>query len=245
MYHKASYARSTDSGSIDNGWAIYKQHDDGTKKWDDLIAVVDTEGIADALIFALSGGYTAVETARPSAPTPARPKRKAYIATIQVVMTAESDVHACDALSAILLDASENVGGTVVDWQYLDSKLPSEDDVNSSAAPDVWRQIEILPADTYIEGSVFDAPLPLEYRIELLNLEDRSQSMPGRVRMSNNAIEIDLAGFGVGEMQPGRGFPIFIENQGGIPVLYVWPDINSPDPVKISLERAAEKYRAK
>jgi len=37
--------------------------------------------------------------------------------------------------------------------------------------------------------------------------------------------------------------PIFLEFQGGKPVLYVWTDINGEDPIRIDLDGALESAR--
>ncbi len=65
-----------------------------------------------------------------------------------------------------------------------------------------------------------------------------------KVRITDKSVEIDFHGFGVGAMEPGHGYPVYIEVRNGIPHVLVWADINNEEPTHvISLENAAEVCR--
>jgi hypothetical protein len=61
---------------------------------------------------------------------------------------------------------------------------------------------------------------------------------------TRSGISISLEGHGLAEMEPGHGPPIHLELYAGKFKLYVWADINDPNPThEIDLSGAAEDCR--
>jgi hypothetical protein len=64
------------------------------------------------------------------------------------------------------------------------------------------------------------------------------------VRESSGGIAIGFEGYGTHDMEPGHGFPIFIEFHEGYPRIYVWSDIRDSDVTHvIDLDTTHEKFR--
>lgn len=80
--------------------------------------------------------------------------RKAFAATIQIVIQADSAGEAADAISEMIRPTEERLtGGSTVDWTYKDDPKAQPDPVDGTRH---FREIEVSNAANYEEGEVFN-----------------------------------------------------------------------------------------
>jgi hypothetical protein len=73
--------------------------------------------------------------------------RKAFIATVQVVVLADSEGEACDGISETLRPLEERLGGNfLLDWRYTGE---------GASRNMAWTEIEVPEAADYEEGQIF------------------------------------------------------------------------------------------
>ena len=90
--------------------------------------------------------------------------------------------------------------------------------------------------------------MPITSRKLQLRLHDvydeSSTVIDAEVEIGQDFIAVRFLGYGDHNSVDGEGTPILIENQGGVPKVVLWSDINEEDPThRISLECAAESRR--
>jgi len=79
-------------------------------------------------------------------------------------------------------------------------------------------------------------------RTETFTFADAETGQPRKAAVTAETRGLCVKPEGTGTLDSDCG-PIYLEVQGGRPVLYVWADINAEEPVKIDLAAALESNR--
>ncbi len=78
--------------------------------------------------------------------------------------------------------------------------------------------------------------------VTLTDLETKQEHQVS-INVTNGFIEIGFTGFGEAEAEDGDGTPIVIEMVNGVPVVRLFHDINSAEPMTVRMDNARESLR--
>jgi hypothetical protein len=84
----------------------------------------------------------------------------------------------------------------------------------------------------------------LEVHVSLTDVYGKAKPMPVTICIRRNSVSFHFEGFGDHVTEDEDGTPVLVEQHHGVPVVYVWDDINEEDPTyQIVLDGADIKLR--